>query len=139
MKGNEKIYAWPSTLLSILGFVDLIRGFLHTYEVNWAANTFAKLDLSVVRSDQLTLLGTFGISNILTGLIYLLMSKKAKHLSPYVIGIIPLSYALGYAGLKVSGIHAKAALYGKYFMLVYLAACVITFGIFIYQKYKRAL
>lgn len=138
MEKSEKIYVWPSTLLLILGFVDLLRGFLHTYEVNWAATTFAKLDLSVLRSDQLTLLGTFGISNILTGLIYILISKKAKHLSPYILGIIPLSYAIGYVGLKFSGINAQASFYGKYFMLVYMAACLITFGVFVFQNNKKA-
>jgi len=134
MKKDEKIYSWPSTLLLILGFVDLLRGFLHTFEVNWAANTFAKLDLSVASSDQLTLLGAFGMSNILTGLLYILISRKAKHLSPYVVGIIPLSYGLGYIGLKFSGISPSAALYGRYFMLAYLAICVITFCVFMYQK-----
>jgi hypothetical protein len=113
MKKDDKIYTWPSTVLLILGFVDLLRGFLHT------------------------LLGAFGISNILTGLLYILISRKAKHLSPYVLGIIALSYVLGYIGLKISGISPGAALYGRYFMFAYLAVCVITFGVFMYQKHSR--
>jgi len=134
MKKENKIYAQTSTVLLIIGLIDLVRGFLHTYDVVWAATTFAKLDLSVLRSDQLTLLGAFGISNILTGLIYILVSRKSKELSPYILGIIPVAYALGFVGLKISGINANASFYGKYFMLAYLATCVISCGIFFYKK-----
>jgi len=135
-KGNN-IYKLPATVLLILGFVDCIRGFLHTFLVNWAASTFAKLDLSVVRSDQLTLLGAFGISNLLTGFIYIVISKKASNLSPYILGIIPAAYLLGFIGLKMAGINAQASFYGKYFMLAYLAVCIITLGIFLCLKRSK--
>lgn len=134
MKKENKIYSQTSTVLFIVGIVDLLRGFLHTYEVSWAATTFAKLDLSILRSDQLTLLGAFGISNILTGLIYILISRKSKELSPYILGIIPVAYAIGFIGLKISGINANASFFGKYFMLAYLATCAISCGIFICKK-----
>lgn len=124
-------------VLLLLGISDLVRGFLHTYEVSWAATTFAKLDLSYVRSDQLTLLGAFGISNILTGLIYILISRKAKNISPYILIIIPIAYALGWLGLKVSGISANALFLGKYFILIYLFVCIVTFGVFISNKYSK--
>jgi hypothetical protein len=78
-----------STVLFILGLVDLLRGVLHSFFVDWAVRTFAKLDLSVARQDQLTLLGAFGISNLLTGFIYILISRKAKPLSKYVLLMIP--------------------------------------------------
>ncbi len=45
--------------------------------------------------DQVFLLGVFGISNFLTGFIYLLISRKAKELAPYMLIIIPLTYHLG--------------------------------------------
>ena len=134
MKNNKDGYGLPATVLLIVGLIDLLRGFLHTYRVEWAANTFAKLDLSVVRADQLTLLGAFGISNILTGLIYILISRKYKELSPYILAIIPISYLIGFVGLKVSGISSNASFYGKYFMLAYLAICAITAAIFFTKK-----
>lgn len=133
MKKNNK-YELPSKILLFLGFVDLVRGFLHTFSVNWSATTFAGLNLSVSPSDQLVLLGAFGISNLLTGFIYILISRKAKKLSPYTLGLIPLAYFVGYIGLKLSGVTASAAFYGRYFMLVYLAVCLFTFGIFIFNK-----
>jgi hypothetical protein len=125
---KTKQYDIPSIVLFILGIIDIVRGFLHTFEVNWAAQTFAKLNLNFVRADQLTLLGAFGISNILTGFLYILISKKA---------IIPISYIIGFVGLKMSGIYSSAAFEGKYFMIIYLLVCVITSGIFFIQKRKR--
>ena len=137
LKDKAKQYNFPSILLFIIGFIDIIRGFLHTFEVNWAAQTLAKLDLSVVKADQLTLLGAFGISNLLTGLLYILISKKAKNLSPYVLAIIPVTYLIGFIGLKVSGIYSTAAFDGKYFMLVYLLVCAITSGIFFFKMRRK--
>lgn len=130
-------YKLPASVLLVLGMIDLIRGFLHTFAVNWAATTFAKLDLSYARNDQLWLLGVFGISNILTGLIYILISRKAKNLSPYVLGIIPVAYLLGIVGLRTSEITPTAEFDGKYFMLVYFGICIITLGIYLIRKYQK--
>ena len=137
MNESKNLNTFPSLVLLILGLLDLLRGFLHTFGVNWASETFAHLDLSVARSDQLWLLGTFGISNILTGLIYILISRKAKNLSAYVLGIIPVAYILGIIGLRTSGITPAADFDGKYFMLVYLGVCVLTFGWFMVKKYLK--
>jgi hypothetical protein len=106
--------------------VDLFRCVLHTIFVDWAARTFAKLDLSVARQDQLTLLGVFGISNLLTGMIYILVSLKVKALSNYVLLAIPCAYAIGWIAMSVSGVQPHAVFYGKYFMLGYLVVCLAT-------------
>ncbi|MGA2275057.1 MAG: hypothetical protein ABSH00_15995 [Bryobacteraceae bacterium] len=120
-------YVLPSTVLFILGLVDLLRGVLHTFFVNWAAKTFAKLDLSVARQDQLTLLGAFGISNLLTGVIFILISIEAAPLSDYVLLTIPCAYAVGAIGMRTSGVKAQSAFYGRYFMMGYLGVCLVTF------------
>lgn len=135
IKEKKDIYRLPAFVLFVLGCLDLLRGFLHTFEVNWASATFAHLDLSFARTDQLWLLGTFGISNILTGLLYILISRKAKELSPYVLIIIPLAYLLGVIGLRTSGITPDADFLGKYFMLAYLGACLLTPAIFFIRKH----
>jgi hypothetical protein len=127
----------PSTVLFILGCLDLLRGFLHTFLVPWAAATFAKLDLSTAKSDQLWLLGIFGVSNFLTGFIFILVSKKARELSPYVLIIIPLTYGLGLMGLKLNGITPNAAFEGKYFMYLYFLVCLGTAGFYFYRKYTH--
>lgn len=122
----ESRLALPSTVLLILGFVDLLRGTLHTFLVRWSATTFARLDLSQAGSDQLVLLGAFGISNLLTGMLYIAISLEAKPLAEYVLMIIVAAYAIGFAGIRLAGVKGKAAFKGKYFMLVYIAVCIAT-------------
>ncbi len=125
-RNSEGRYTLVSTVLFILGLVDLLRGTLHTFFVDWAVRTFAHLDLSVARGDQLMLLGAFGISNLLTGFIYILISRKAKHLSKTILLLIPCAYALGVIGMKVSGVKPQSDFLGKYFMLGYFAVCLGT-------------
>jgi hypothetical protein len=110
------VYLWGIALL------DLVRGFLHTFNIIWANATFAQMEAN---PDSMMMLGAFGISNILTGLIYLLILRKAKHLAPYVLAIIPISYLSGSIGLKLEGVQAESSFYGKYMMLVYLGLCII--------------
>ena len=116
----------PSNVLFVLGCIDLLRGVLHTFFIRWAVRTFAHLDLSKSGQDQLTLLGVFGISNILTGMIYILISRNAEALSETVLLLIPVAYAIGFAGMRISRVKAQAAFNGKYFMLVYFAVCLAT-------------
>ena len=85
-------------------------------------------------SDQFFLLGAFGISNFLTGFLYLLISRKARELSPYVLAIIPATYLLGMIGIGVAGVQAQADFPGKYFMMVYFAVCVVTVAVFLVQR-----
>lgn len=117
----------PSTVLFFFGLVDLVRGTLHTFFVHWAAQTFAKLDLSTAGQDQLMLLSAFGASNLLTGMIYILVSRKAKALSKYVLLLIPCAYAVGIVGMRISDVTPQAAFLGRYFMFVYFGVCLATF------------
>ncbi len=130
-------YKLPGTVLLIFGFVDLLRGFLHTFAIVFASSTFAHLDLSTKRNDQLTLLGAFGISNFLTGMLYILISRKAKELSPYVLAIIPVSYILGFIGLRMSGITSDADFLGKYFMIIYLGISMFTSAYYFLKNRKK--
>jgi hypothetical protein len=133
-KQKKDIYQLSSTVLFIVGLVDVLRGFMHTFILTWSATNFAKLDLINGSGEQVFLLGVFGISNFLTGFIYLLISKKAKELSPYVLMIIPLTYILGLIGIWSGGVRGEAAYEGKYFMFAYFAVCIITFISFLIQK-----
>lgn len=114
------------TVLFVLGCIDLLRGFLHTFVVRWSAARFAHLNLSANGPDQLTLLGAFGISNLLTGMIYLLVSRKAPAWSEYVLMMIVAAYVLGIAGMRISGIRPQAQFTGRYFMAAYLGVCLVT-------------
>ena len=135
MKEKMKDIFWlPSTVLFFIGVLDVIRGFMHTFLLTWSATNIARLDMTTGSSDQVFLLGVFGISNFLTGFIYFLISRKARELSPYVLIIIPLAYLLGLIGIWFGGVHGQAAFEGKYFMLAYFGVCVLTFFSFLIQR-----
>ena len=116
----------PSYVLLMLGFVDLLRGVLHTFFIDWANRTFAHLDLSANGADQLVLLSAFGISNFLTGFIYILISRRAGPLSEFVLLLIPSAYGLGWLGMQYAGVKPEADFYGRYFVLGYLGICLAT-------------
>ncbi len=80
------------------------------------------------------MLGTFGISNFLTGSIYLLVSKRAPQLSPYILGLIPSSYLLGLIGIWSNGIYGTLQYAGQYLMYVYFAICIATLAVFIVKE-----
>ncbi len=133
----KNIYVLPTVVLFLIGIYDLVRGFMHTYMLTWAAGYFAKFDMATVPQDQVFMLGAFGISNWLTGFIYLLICFKARHLSPYVLILIPLTYLIGIIGVWSCGIHGQSAYNGRYFMFIYFGICVLTFIYFMYQKYSQ--
>ena len=105
--------------LLVLGCVDLIRGFMHTVMLEYAAANIA----GVTGGDAIFLLRTFGISNYLTGALFILIALQAKHLAPYVLALIPLCYAFG---MLISPPVAQTAQFnGKYMMMVYFAVCLV--------------
>lgn len=114
-----------SIILFAAGVMDLIRGYMHSYNVHHAAEKLAGIELS---SDRvLVLMGAFGISNFLTGFLYFLIIFKAKDLVPYVLGLIPISYIIGSYGLmKISGVVMESPFVGQHIMRVYLSICLLT-------------
>lgn len=114
-----------SYFLFFLGCVDLVRGLSHTFLMHWANDTFAQLDLSVNGNDQLMLMGAFGISNFLTGAIFILVALKAKDISVTILKLILLAYAVGLMGIKYAGVSPSADFYGRYIMLTYFGVCII--------------
>jgi len=131
MENKTHKIVWITLL--ILGCVDFFRGFMHTVMLEYAAANIA----GVTGGDALFLLRTFGLSNYLTGALFILIALKAQELTPYVLVLIPVSYAFG---LLVSPPVAQAAQFnGKYMMMVYFAVCLIigVWGV-IDQRKKRA-
>lgn len=124
---TKDIYAFPSLILLLIGIFDVIRGFMHTFNIYWAVDFFAKLDLSVAKDAQLILLAAFGISNYLTGFVFILISRKARHLSVYMLASIIAAYALGTMAIRMVGLTRGAnAFNGMYIMMVYLLICLLT-------------
>ena len=125
-------FAW--IIMIILGCLDLVRGFIHTVLLEFAAENIMGLDLSVARDDQLLLLGTFGISNYLTGIMLILIAMKARNIVQYVFLAIPVSYLSG--SFLISRVASSSArLGGLPMMIAYIAVCIGTFVAILVWKY----
>jgi len=114
-------FAW--ILMLGLGCVDLFRGFIHTFMLEFAALNIFVIDLSGGVDNQMFLLGIFGISNYLTGIMFILIGLKARHLVPIMLPAIPIVY-LGGTALISRTASPTAQLGGEPFMLIYFALCI---------------
>jgi hypothetical protein len=143
MKGESHIPKFVSTAVIVLGCLDILRGFMHTILLDFAATNIAGFDLSTsLAGDLLQQMGAFGISNYLTGIMLILIGWKARPLALIMLGVIPAAYVIGVIGIKVNSAPyapSQAAWGGTTFMLVYLAVCAITFiaGVWITLNRKK--
>jgi hypothetical protein len=117
-------FAWIITIC--LGCIDLIRGFIHTVMLEFAANNIFVIDLSGGIDNQMLLLGTFGISNYLTGIMLILIGLRARELIPIILPAIPVTYLLGTLVISRT-VTPTAELGGGPFMLMYFIVCIVTF------------
>jgi hypothetical protein len=72
------------------------------------------------------LLGILGISNYLTGILFILIGLRTRELVPIVLPLIPLVYVFGTA-LISRVVTPTAQLGGGPYMLVYFVVCIVTF------------
>ena len=122
--------------MTILGCLDLVRGFIHTVLLEYAALNIMGLDLAVARDDQLLLMGSFGISNYITGMMLILIAMKARNIVPYVFLVVPVSYLWG--GFLISRVASSSArLGGLPMMMVYIAVCIVTFVAIVLWNYSK--
>jgi hypothetical protein len=128
-------FAW--IVLTILGCVDIFRGIMHTVLLEYAATNIAGLDLSVAGQDQMFLLGVFGISNYLTGIMFILIGLKARNLVPIMLLVTPVVYLLSSRIILLTA-QPQSAFAGQSFMLVYIVVCLVTFiSIFIHSSLTK--
>jgi len=128
-------FAW--IILLVLGCVDIVRGIMHTIVLPYAAENIMGLDLSVARDDQLLLLGTFGISNYITGILYILIAFKARNIVPYIFLVIPSSYAFGAIFISTVA-NSTSKLGGLPLMIGYFIVCIGTFvAVIVWNVVKR--
>lgn len=123
MLTKEKAIHLSVVVLFLAASIDMIRGFMHTFQVRHAAVNLAGIEPI---SDSLVLMSAFGMSNFLTGSIYYLVIWKARHLAPYILLLIPLSYFLGGMGMRFQNVQLESAFVGQYMMAKYLGVCLIT-------------
>jgi len=131
MDKNSDIPKFVSVVSIALGCVDLLRGFMHTILLEYAAGNIAGLDLSTSQAgDLFQLMGSFGISNYITGAMLIIMGWKARQLALAMLGIIPAAYLLGTISIKIntaSYASTQTVWGGIPMMMVYFAVCIITF------------
>jgi uncharacterized membrane protein len=128
---KEKALKINVIVLLLAGLMDLRRGIAHTFNVRYSAENLAGIELI---PDSLYLMGAFGISNFLTGLLYLLVIWKAKNLVPYILLIIPISYTIGGLGIAYQKVQPDSAFIGQQIMFVYLSICLIASLIYFLAK-----
>lgn len=120
-----------SVVTFFLGSFDILRGLMHTVELQYSALHIAKLDLSTPEAtDLLHLLGAFGISNFITGTMLILLAVQARGLALVMLLVIPISYTIGMVEIHANSLSyapSKAAWEGFIPMMVYLGICVVTF------------
>ncbi len=110
--------------LGVIAGVDIIRGLMHTFFIMYASENIAQMTQT---ADTLNLMNTFGIANLLSGAMYILIVKKAKELSPYMLTIIPLTYFVGIISARMTGVAAMqtSAWNGQYMLFVYWTVCIV--------------
>ena len=114
-------FAW--IIMVGLGCYDLFRGFMHTFMLEYAALNVFVIDLSGGVGNQMLLLGLFGISNYLTGIMFILIGLKARNLVPIMLPVIPFTYFLGMALINQVAT-PTGELGGSSNMMVYFAICI---------------
>lgn len=140
-KINKQVPKFVWIVLIILGCIDLLRGFMHTVLLEYAAINIAGLDLTHAATEQQRLLGTFGISNWVTGVTFILIGVKARQISLHIMGLIPVAYGLSMIAIRINlaGYASTQADWGGMnLMIPYLSVCAITFvaGIIVMNKKK---
>ena len=91
--------------------------------LEFAALNIFVIDLSGGVDNQMFLLGTFGISNYLTGIMFILIGLKARHLVSIMLPVIPIIY-FGGASVISRIASPTAQLGGGPYMLIYFALCI---------------
>ncbi len=132
MKSRETyVPLFVSVVTFLLGCYDILRGVMHTLKLEYSALHIAKLNLATPQAaDLLRLLGAFGVSNFITGVMLILMAFKARGLGLTMLLVIPLAYAIGALEIHGTAAHyapTQAAWGGFTPLMVYLGICVITF------------
>lgn len=131
MKNSKSIPEIVSVVAILLGSLDLLRGLMHTLLLEFAASNIAGLDLSTSQAaDLLQLMGSFGISNYITGITLILLGWKARNLALILLGVIPAAYLVGGVATRLysAAYSSTQANWGGIPMMIgYLAVSSLTF------------
>jgi hypothetical protein len=130
-------YLWGVLLLVAL--LNFIRGFLHTFMVEFAATNIAGLDLSVSRNELLNLMNVYGWSNIIEGILYLVIALKHRNLAPLALTLAGLFIPFTAVTTNLANISLSGADWGgaPLMLFIYTPLCLIPVILFYIQKYRN--
>ena len=131
----ERAVNLAAVTLAVLGVVDLMRGYAHTFNLRQSAAHIAQID---THPDALVLMGAFGNSNFLTAALFLLIAWQARHLAGWVLGLIPAAYLIGTIGMRMNDVVMASAFNGRYMLMVYFTVCLVVFTYFVLSRFSAA-
>ena len=101
---------------------------MHTIFIDEAIALFTHFDLSGPMAGDLMLqMSAFGISNLITSALFIMIALKARQLAELALICIPVAYLIGIIAIKINNIVPQSDLLGQYGMMVYLVVFIITF------------
>lgn len=119
-------FTW--VILLIIGCVDIIRGLMHTVFMELAIATFAHLDFTAGNiNDQLFQMNVLGVSNLISGILFIIVALKAKHYADFALLYPVFSHIIGILAIRINTIEASSDFLGKYVMGIYMGVCISTF------------
>jgi hypothetical protein len=131
MEKETTVPKFVSIVTIALGAFDLLRGFMHTILLEYAATNIAGLNLTAGQgADLLQLMGAFGISNYLTGIMLIILGWKLRPFALMMLGLLPIIYAIGAVSIRhyTAPYEATGAAWGGApIMRVYLIIAAGTF------------
>ena len=130
-------YLW--TALLIVAVINLGRGILHTFLVEYAATNIAGLDLSIARNELLNLMNSYGWSNIIEGILYIVIATKSRNLAPLALMLAGLLIPFAALTNNLANISLAGAKWsGAPLMLfIYLPLCLLPVVIFYIQRSRK--
>ena len=137
IKHNEcPKYLWIPLL--IVAVFNLGRGILHTFLVEYAATNIAGLDLSTARNELLNLMNVYGWSNIIEGILYIVIATKSRNLAPLTLTLAGLFIPLSALTNNLADISLAGANWGgaQYMLFFYTPLCLLPVVIFYIQRLR---
>ena len=130
-------YLWG--VLLVVAVINLVRGVLHTFLVEYAATNIAGLDLSASRNEILQLMNVYGWSNIIEAILYIVIATKSRNLVPLALILAGLFTPLSSMTTILAEISMQGAEWGgaPMMMFVFTPLCLIPVVVFYIQKIRK--
>ena len=130
-------YLWVALL--VVAAINLLRGVLHTFLVEYAATNIAGLNLSVSRDELLQLMNSYGWSNIIEGVLYVVIATKSRNLVPLALILAGLFTPFAALTTGLAEISMQGAQWGGAPLMLYVFTplCLVPVVVFIIQMSRK--